>query len=252
MADLKHQYREKAVDCNPEEFEKVVRSRRSVRIYNQEKVPADIVRKCMELALLAPNSSNLQPWKFYWVRDAEKKGLIAKACLNQLAARTAAELIVCVAEPYAWKQHCKEMAEMFQATPGTSKAVLKYYTKLAPFFYTQGPFSLLGYLKKLIFFGVGLFAPIPREPSSRAHMNIWAVKTTALACENLMLAFRAYGYDSCPMEGFDSARVKKALGLKCKDIPIMVVSAGKRAEDGVFGPQFRFDSSRFIRVIGEA
>ena len=30
----------------------------------------------------------------------------------------------------------------------------------------------------------------------------------ALACENLMLALRAYGYDSCPMEGMDSKRIK--------------------------------------------
>ena len=35
-------------------------------------------------------------------------------------------------------------------------------------------------------------------------MAVWAHKSTALACENLMLSLRAYGYDSCPMEGMDS------------------------------------------------
>jgi nitroreductase len=49
------------------------------------------------LALLAPNSSNLQPWTFYVVQNPTKKKQLVKACLNQLAAKTASELIVCVA-----------------------------------------------------------------------------------------------------------------------------------------------------------
>ena len=40
-------------------------------------------------------------------------------------------------------------------------------------------------------------------------MKVWSQKTTALACQNFMLSMRAYGYDTCPMEGLDSTRVKK-------------------------------------------
>ena len=54
-------------------------------------------------------------------------------------------------------------------------------------------------------------------------MKIWAHKTTALACENFMLAMRAAGYDTCPMEGMDSKRVKKILGLKQKEYITMVI-----------------------------
>jgi nitroreductase len=50
-----------------------------------------------DLALLAPNSSNLQPWTFYVVQNPAKKKQLVKACLGQLAAKTASELIVCVA-----------------------------------------------------------------------------------------------------------------------------------------------------------
>ena len=80
-------------------------------------------------------------------------------------------------------------------------------------------------------------------------MKIWAHKSTALACQNLMLALRAYGYDSCPMEGMDSYKIKKLLNLPRKAQISMVISAGKRAENGVYGQQVRFDKSNFIKII---
>ena len=80
-------------------------------------------------------------------------------------------------------------------------------------------------------------------------MRVWAHKSTALACENLMLAFRAFGYDSCPMEGFDPKRVKKLLNLPKKAEVCMIISAGKRAENGVFTPRIRMKRDKFIFEI---
>ena len=76
-----------------------------------------------------------------------------------------------------------------------------------------------------------------------------AHKSTALACENLMLSLRAFGYDSCPMEGIDSRRIKTLLGLKKPAEISMVISAGKRAENGVYGKQFRFNNKYFIHEV---
>ena len=75
----------------------MVQSRRSVRKFTDKVIPAEILDDCLDMALLAPNSSNLQPWTFYVVQNPSKKKLLIKACLGQLAAKTAAELIVCVA-----------------------------------------------------------------------------------------------------------------------------------------------------------
>jgi nitroreductase len=77
-------------------------------------------------------------------------------------------------------------------------------------------------------------------------MRVWAHKSTALACENLMLSFRAFGYDSCPMEGMDERRVQKLLGLPRSAEVCMVISAGKRAKHGIYDQQFRMDQSLFI------
>jgi nitroreductase len=231
-------------------FEKILRSRRSVRVYTQEKIPEHIVHRCLDLALLAPTSSNLQCWKFIRVVNVDLKKQLAYACFSQQAAKTASELIVCVAQRKTWKKHAKQMLNLFdeqeKAGQKVPKAARDYYQKIAPFIYNQGFFSIYGLSKKIFFSAVGLFRPVPREPMCDGELKTWAHKTTALACENLMLSFRAFGYDTCPMEGFDSVRVKKILKLKKDEEITMIISAGKRASNGVYGPQIRFPREQFI------
>lgn len=234
---------------NKEEFIKVVKSRRSVRVYNDEVVPDDVILSCLDLALLAPNSSNLQAWKFYWVKSKEKKKKLVEYCLNQPAARTAQELIVCVARPMAWRENSKKMLEILESNDDSPEAVVNYYKKIVPLAYDQGFLGIKGFLKKIAIFFLSISKPIPREPVSFSDMKIWAQKTTALACQNLMLSLRAFGYDSCPMEGIDSARIKRLLNLSNKDQICMVISVGKRASNGVYGKRMRFDKSNFVKIV---
>ena len=234
-------------EINAEEFEKTVRSRRSVRVYTSEKIPEEITKRCLSLALLAPNSSNLQPWEFYWVRSEEKRAPLVEACLSQMAAKTAAELIVCVARTATYRAHCTQMLETIQKEQGeVPKIVHNYYRKIAPIFYTQGPFGIFGLIKRLTIPLIGLWKPMPRNPVSQADMRLWAAKSCALACQNLMLSFRAFGYDTCPMEGFDGARIQRLLELPSDAFCVMVLSAGKRAPKGIYGPQIRFPESQFL------
>ncbi|MBH70011.1 MAG: nitroreductase family protein [Flavobacteriales bacterium] len=234
---------------NKEEFIKVVKSRRSVRVYNDEVVPEDVILSSLDLALLAPNSSNLQAWKFYWVKSKEKKKKLVEYCLNQPAARTAQELIVCVARPMAWRENAKKMLEILESNDDSPEAVVNYYKKIVPLAYDQGFLGIKGFLKKIAIFFLSISKPIPREPVSFSDMKIWAQKTTALACQNLMLSLRAFGYDSCPMEGIDSARIKRLLNLSNKDQICMVISVGKRASNGVYGKRMRFDKSNFVKIV---
>ena len=90
---------------------------------------------------------------------------------------------------------------------------------------------------------------VPGGNSSIADLRVWMHKSTALACQNLMLAFRAYGYDTCPMEGFDEKKVSKYLDLPRTAEPCMILSVGKRADNGVYGPQIRFPKEQFIKTI---
>lgn len=240
-------YVETAVATDSSEFENVVRSRRSTRVFDKDDIPENVVRKCLELATLAPNSSNLQCWEFYWVRDAAKKQSLVEFCLGQPAAATARELIVCVARLDTWKRNSKLILKHLESRElEVPPSKLHYHRKIVPLAYGQGPFYLLGPFKKLLLTIMGLTRVVPRGPAGKSDMRVWAHKTTALACENLMLSLRAFGYDSCPMEGMDERRVQKLLGLPRAAEVCMVISAGKRAQHGIYDKQFRLDPSMFI------
>ncbi len=55
-----------------------------------------------------------------------------------------------------------------------------------------------------------------------------------------MIAMANKGYDTCPLEGFDSRRVKKLLGLPRATEINMVISCGIRdGNKGIWGERFR-------------
>ena len=221
--------------------------RRSVRIYDPEKtIDTAIVKKCIEQATLAPNSSNMQLWEFYHITSKDTIQKIAPFCFNQNAARTAQQLVVFVTRKDLWRKRAQANLDMldtlFPPKPKSEqsnreKVSRNYYGKLIPFTYSDflGIFGLLKYLMILI---TGLFRPIYREVR-RSDMRVVVHKTCALAAENFMLSMAAEGYDTCPMEGSDTWRVKRLLGLPLRAEVNMIVSCGIRKPEGVYGERFR-------------
>jgi len=228
------------------EFHRLVQSRRSVRIYTPDEIPEDVVRRVQHSALLAPTSSNLQTTEIHWVRGVKKREELVSACLDQPAAATSRELFVVVARPDLWKRNNNWMISHLESDPATPERALQYFKKITRLVYTLGPWGILGPVKRVWLFLRGLQKATPREPVSLAQLGTWAQKTAALASAHFMLGMRAEGFDTCPMEGMDSKRVKRILGLPNSACINMVISAGKRAEGGVYGPRFRFDSAHFL------
>lgn len=54
---------------NFEEIEKLIKNRRSVRLFKKDDVPDEIIQKLIELAHWAPSAMNAQPWKFVVIKD---------------------------------------------------------------------------------------------------------------------------------------------------------------------------------------
>jgi nitroreductase len=244
-----YEHIEEMFETSPEIFGNIIKNRRSVRVFNNQRVPPEIMEQVLGWGLDAANSSNLQPWEFYWVKGPTKKALIVEACFNQPAAKTAQEIIVAVANLDSWKKTRADMLELFDRNAKVPESAKSYYKTLVPLVYTQGPLSLYGYAKKVISTVVGFFRPVPREPHSRSDMRVWAVKSTALACQNIMMGFSAHGFDTCPMEGYDSSRVKKALGLGRNAEVVMAISVGKRDKKGVYGPRIRMPKEQFVKIV---
>src|ERR1051326_1096885 len=230
-------------------FDDLVRSRRSIRLFDPEaEVPESTINAALDLAMLAPNSSNLQPWEFYWVRSPAKKKELARLCMSQPPARTAAELIVFVARTGTWRRNCAAIRSLLESDPKSPTGALRYYRLGAPLMYTQAA-NFLAALKHVAFNLQGLTKPMPREPNFEWGMQMWATKSVCLAASIFMLAIRSHGYDSCPMEGCDQRRIKSLLELPRDARVCMVIAVGKRAEEGVYGKRIRLDRSWFVKEV---
>jgi nitroreductase len=229
------------------EFSEVINHRRSIRKYSEKNVPDNVIRTALKDALLAPNSSNLQHWEFYWVREKSKKKTLVEACLMQTAAKTAPELIVVVSRIDTWRRNSKLILDQLKKSDLNAS---KYYTRLIPFIYTIDPFNILGFLKTILTCIISIFRPIPSAGTSRSGLFEIATKSTALACENFMLSIVNQGYSCCPMEGFDERRVKKLLSLPhFTSHIVMVISVGESAPDNPIRPRLRLPDQLFIFEI---
>ncbi|MBR5494620.1 MAG: nitroreductase family protein, partial [Psychrobacter sp.] len=127
-------------------FREVVESRRSVRRFTDTPIPDDVLADCLRLAMLAPNSSNLQPWEFYVIDDADKRKRAVKNCMNQNAAKTSARLIAVVARTDVWRDHAQQLLREYPDKP-VPKKVKDYYTKVVAMDFLRGPVNLLSAAK---------------------------------------------------------------------------------------------------------
>lgn len=230
-------------------FQHIVESRRSVRRFTDTPIPDPVVADCLRLAMLAPNSSNLQPWEFYVIDSSDKRTQAVKNCMNQNAAKTAARLIAVVARTDNWHNHAQQVLREYPVTP-VPKKVRDYYTKVVTMDFLRGPINSLSVAKwsaaQVIRRAKG---PIKSPYYTFEDVKNWATNNTALAAENLMLAFRAHGFDSCPMGGFDEPAMKKLLKLSSDHHVVMMIGAGERADNGIYNAQFRFDQEQFVHYV---
>jgi nitroreductase len=73
-----------------------IKTRRSVRAYQDKPVPEDVLKRILEAARLAPSASNRQDWKFIVVRDPGNRRAVAQAANNQMFIAQAPVIIVAV------------------------------------------------------------------------------------------------------------------------------------------------------------
>lgn len=233
---------------DPAALRAIIEGRRSVRRFTERELPQAVLDDIIDLALLAPNSSNLQPWEFVIVRKPALRKQLAEACTSQNAALTAPVLIVVLSHIDRWKDSADQIIREWPM-PAVPKLVSQYYQKLIPFHFATGPLDIAGRGKQLMQTVISPFKPVPKLHHSEADLRIWAAKSTALACENIMLAARAHGFDSCPMEGFDERRVKALVGAGKGAFVNMVIALGERADNGIYQPRQRFPRAQMVREL---
>jgi nitroreductase len=172
------------------------------------------INALLELALLSPTSFNIQNWRFVVVTDSEKRAAIQAAAWNQAQITEASITILLCADLHAHE----DAGRYWVNAPQLVQDML--VPMLAPFYGTN--------------------PQLQRDE---------AMRSVGIAAQTLMLAAKALGYDSCPMEGFDECRVRRLLNLPKKGLVTMILAAGKRSEKGVYNRQYRFDKSELVHYL---
>ena len=113
-----------------------IKYRRSVRRFDKNiEIDDNIVKRCIENAVLAPTSSNLQLWEFYHIIDKDLLKKISKSCFNQPAARTAKQIVITVVRKDLWRDRAKDNIKFQESNKESMsereyKLVMKYYLSL--------------------------------------------------------------------------------------------------------------------------
>ena len=230
-------------------LDEVLHYRRSVRVFDKTKpIDPEKVKHCLELATLAPNSSDMQLWEFYHITEPGLLAKVSHACLGQKAVSTALQVVVFVARRDVYRKRARfvldferENIRRYSPEERQAKRIKDrelYYGMLMPFVYARF-FGLLGLLRKLLANVIIIFRPMMLEVSEN-DMRVVAHKSCALAAQTFMIAMANEGYDTCPLEGLDSRRLKRALKLPHGAEINMVIPCGIRdGNKGIWGERCR-------------
>jgi nitroreductase len=233
---------------NAATFHQIVDTRRSIREYLPDAVPQDVLDRCLSSALKAPSSSNLQHWEFVIIRDPDVRARANRVCLDQKLLQSAPLLIAVVTHTKSWQRNCRFILETLEARGILRKSQRRYWGSLIPWMYRQDPLGLFGILKRVLSRIVSLFRPTP-SLYSQSDLRTMAHKSTALAAATFMLALRAEGYDSCPIEGFDPWRARSVLRLESGAEVCMFVAVGKRGDKAIWWDRILIPRDWAVREI---
>ena len=234
----------------------LLQRRRAVRHFDfLQPLNPETVRDCLRQATLAPSAANLQLYEFHHISNAELLKALVPICLNQQPAATAAQLVVFVCRQDKAREHCRAVLRRAEDNLSSHSSPAKLEERLAkqrrlyqrwlPLVYARG--GLLGLLRSLGAALVGLRRPVWREVSA-ADVRIGVHRSCALAAQTFMLAMAEAGYDTCPLEGYDSRRLRRALRLpRGAEISLVVACGIRHPQRGLHGERSRLPFGEVYR-----
>ncbi len=177
--------------------QETIRARRSVKHYDAtHQLTAAEENTLFDLAQQAPSSSNIQHWRIIAARDPELRKSLKAAAWGQAQVTDASLLLIICADIKAWE---KSPERYWENAPAETR---DYMTKMMINFYKG------------------------KEQLQRDE----ALRSVGLIAQTIMLAAKDMGYDSCPMIGFDAAKVAPLINLPQDYLIGMMIAIGKAIE----------------------
>lgn len=175
-----------------------IKARRAIKHYDPEhKLTEAEEKQLLELAMLSPTAFNIQNWRFVIVRDMETRKRIRAAAWDQAQVTEASLLVVLCGNLKAWEQ---EPARYWRNAP---QPVQDFLVPAIAQYYGGRP-------------------QVERDE---------VMRSCGMAGQTIMLAAKAMGYDSCPMDGFDYDAVGRIINLPEGHVISHMVVIGRKAKD---------------------
>lgn len=171
-----------------------IQSRRSVKQFDPDhRLNDQEIEQLISLAMLSPTAFNIQHWRFVAVKNPQLRRQIRQVAWDQAQVTDASLLIVLCADLKAWE---KQPERYWRNAPQAARdfllpAIDQYYRD---------------------------------KPQTQRDE---AMRSCGMAAQTLMLAAKAMGYDSCPMDGFDFEQVARLINLPADHLISMFVAIGK-------------------------
>jgi len=191
-------------------FEELVKNRYAVKLFDKKKkIAAEDLHYVLDMAILAPTSFGLQPFRIKVVEDAALKKKLEEVSWNQPQISSCSHLLVFCADNDVL-QRIKSYGGLMHAAGVPAE-------------------------KKDMYLGImhGTF-----KEKSPEEMTAWAARQAYIAADHAMLAAVERGFNSCPMEGFDAKRYSEILHLPKNLHPVILVPLGYPADEK--RPKLRF------------
>lgn len=162
----------------------VVRSRRAVRAFRPQSLRRELVEEILDDAACAPSGANIQPWRVYVVTGATKDSLADALVAASRAGTAPPPTHFPEPLPDAYRARLMDFGSRYYASLGIERSDSEARTRQ-----TERNYS---------FFGapVGLIFGIDRRLKPHSWIDL------GLFAQNVMIAAKARGVDTCPQVAF--------------------------------------------------
>lgn len=189
-----------------------IRERRSIKKYDPNHKMTDAeINTLMEQALLSPTSFNMQNWRFVVVKDQDIKDKLRAVSFNQAQVSDASIVVILCGDLKASE---KDPQRYWRNAP---EAAQKQIVPMIGGFYNDNP-------------------QLQRDE---------VMRSSGMAGQNIMLAAKAMGYDTCPMIGFEADKVADIINLPDDYVLSFMIVVGKAIDE----PKPRSGQLDFSEVV---
>ncbi len=187
-------------------YQDVVRSRRSVRDFMPDvEIPKEELMAIIEEAMFAPNSTNLNSWRFLIATEKEQKEALYEVSMQQPAVKGAAAVIILLGDLTAYT--------VANADEISAKAV------------AQG--TMTEEIRQGINENVSWYYDVSEEQKRE-----WLMLDQGLVAMQLMLSAKDRGYDTVAMSGFKTEAVRKLFNIEDHLVNGLIIPIGKAQTPG--------------------